>query len=945
MIKVLQHIKTRRLAAVAVAQSLLAAVVMWSCSDTTFVDEEQKAPGAMTIQLSSSALSVNSRTSHANDREYYMGTVDIYFYPGGTESEASSYTISYDVEDYGDSKFTQGLSMDDVDVLFPDGATSCTVYAVANVHDKVKDLSNPSIEELKAIELTTDFPTVVVSEFEFPMSATSTITLDRNTMTMSGKISLERALAKISLELNVADEVKVESGTDDEGNPTYETYVPVVETAGEGSHVIEATIYNSATNGLLDGIIKEASGRGFTGASNKYTQSYSATGETSSKKDDDGNVVTTYKGYSHDAFYSYPTQWVSNLEEHEMAIKLKIAWENTTTKAEGNGRNINNYYYQIPINFNGKEIIRNHYYKINLTVGMLGSTSEGEPIEITEDDKYHYEVMNWGEDDYEIEAELTKNHYLVVEDNTYTIWNESTQSFTYSTCQKLEKIYLTEVSFYSTEKEETVYLYNTTYDSSTHTYTPQTIDTSDFSASQLVAYKFVQDIAENSATTQTFDADAKKAVSTANKEYPVITDVLDVDEDGTSLGSGTIYFNSNVLKVAAEVYRPVTYTIVLVNEVENHGGVRQTVKITQYPSKYIEFGSAGNVFIDGYFARLSPDNGLTTAEYWPEGTTSDFSRVDNNVRYYRSYSFICTPYNSTDEYYYSNSSNYNAASSITYGSATNQVSAASSAYGINTPYEYVRGSLGSSETLSFDNTIEVNVSAFTTEDNYFTINGEKRYYVLGDPRQTGSFTADTHHNTSSYEYSDAHLYDYLVKMGTHTSSNTTYYDRYVKSWGEEAGKIRIGGHDTKYDNIIAPLYKTQSSLGACIGRMYFDVAQKRCATYQEAGYPAGRWRLPTLAEIAFIVKLQNEKVINKFFNDKGTYGYWTSSGGCVKPSETSMTYTANASEISWGVCVYDLWYWQDGDPVTHQTLPTHQYHIKPTAEKTGTISGIIKKKK
>jgi hypothetical protein len=105
---------------------------------------------------------------------------------------------------------------------------------------------------------------------------------------------------------------------------------------------------------------------------------------------------------------------------------------------------------------------------------------------------------------------------------------------------------------------------------------------------------------------------------------------------------------------------------VLINDVTDHGGVRQTVKITQYPSKYIEFGAAGNVFIVGYFARLLPDNGLTTAEYWPEGTTSDFSRLDNNVRYYRSYSFIYTPYNSTDEYYYSNSSNYNAASSITY---------------------------------------------------------------------------------------------------------------------------------------------------------------------------------------------------------------------------------------------------------------------------------------
>lgn len=923
MIKVLQHIKTRRLAAVAVAQSLLAAVVMWSCSETTFVDEEQKAPGAMTIQLSSSALSVNSRTSHANDREYYMGTVDIYFYPGGTESEASSYTISYDVEDYGDSKFTQGLSMDDVEKLFPDGATSCTVYAVANVHDKVKDLSNPSIEELKAIELTTDFPTVVVSEFEFPMSATSTITLDRNTMTMSGKISLERALAKISLELNVADEIKIESGTDDEGNPTYETYVPVVETAGEGSHVIEATIYNSATNGLLDGIIKEASDRGFTGASNKYTQSYSATGETSSKKDDDGNVVTTYKGYSHDAFYSYPTQWVSNLEENEMAIKLKIAWENTTTKAEGNGRNINNYYYQIPINFNGKEILRNHYYKINLTVGMLGSTSEGEPIEITEDDKYHYEVMKWGEDDYEIEAELTKNHYLVVEDNTYTIWNESTQSFTYSTCEALENVYLTNVSYYSTSSETDVDLYDTDYNSSTHTYTTKSISTTGFSDSQKLAYNFVKDIKVYTYNTNTFDATAKEYTKSAHDTEPVIVNVLDVDENGTSLGSGTIYFNSAVSQVASKLSRPVTYTLVLVNKVNDHGGVRQTVKITQYPSKYVEFAPAGNVFVNGYYARLASDNGLTTATGWPSG-----AQYNNSTKYYQSYFFTYKGWNSTNSYYYTNT---NAYSNIFDGNTKSDSRYIETSY-ICLPFAPTK--------LTFGSTVDVYVTAFTSEDNtYTTDNGATTHtYILGDPRETGNFKKDTSHNTSSYDDSSDMLYDYLVKC----SGN---YYRYVQSWGEDAEKIRVGGTTTKYENIIAPLYKIQSSYGLGQWDSNFKVAQKRCATYQEAGYPAGRWRLPTLAEIAYIVKLENDGVINSMFStESATTGYWTSSGGKILTG-SGMTYTENYTGKCFSRCVYDLWYWQDGDNDAHQTLPTHQYHVKPTAEKTGTISGIIKKRK
>jgi hypothetical protein len=270
-------------------------------------------------------------------------------------------------------------------------------------------------------------------------------------------------------------------------------------------------------------------------------------------------------------------------------------------------------------------------------------------------------------------------------------------------------------------------------------------------------------------------------------------------------------------------------------------------------------------------------------------------------------------------------------------------------YGINTSYEYVRGSLVNSTTLKFTKTIDVHVSAFTADDNSFTVTLKsdntttpKTYeYAIGDPRQSGGFVKDPHSTTSTeYVYKESYLYDYYIygtnktttsgggRPGGGNSSSTTTYYRYVKSWGEEAAKIKVGGTSTGYDPVIAPLFKIQSSYGAAASSVYFKVAQKRCATYQEAGYPAGRWRLPTLAEIAFIVRLQNDGVISQMFNS-GATGYWTSSGGNIVAND-NMEYTpnyynsTNTTTVSFVRCVYDLWKWQDG-----QQKPTHNYYVKP----------------
>lgn len=81
-------------------------------------------------------------------------------------------------------------------------------------------------------------------------------------------------------------------------------------------------------------------------------------------------------------------------------------------------------------------------------------------------------------------------------------------------------------------------------------------------------------------------------------------------------------------------------------------------------------------------------------------------------------------------------------------------------------------------------------------------------------------------------------------------------------------------------------------------------AAMRCAAYQEDGYPAGRWRLPTEAEIRFCRELQRYGYIEDMFYD--TNRYWTASGTYYYNGATGSTEATASSR-----CVYDLWYWGD----------------------------------
>lgn len=129
-------------------------------------------------------------------------------------------------------------------------------------------------------------------------------------------------------------------------------------------------------------------------------------------------------------------------------------------------------------------------------------------------------------------------------------------------------------------------------------------------------------------------------------------------------------------------------------------------------------------------------------------------------------------------------------------------------------------------------------------------------------------------------------------------------DRY----GESLNNYYPTDRGDKINNTIAPSFMIASSWGVT-QNMQFEGAKRRCASYQENGYPAGRWRIPTEAEIAFVNNLTKKGYIptvldGDYFASSGKY--WSKNDGQIS-SGTGGKHSVR--------CVYDLWYWGEEAPL------------------------------
>lgn len=137
-----------------------------------------------------------------------------------------------------------------------------------------------------------------------------------------------------------------------------------------------------------------------------------------------------------------------------------------------------------------------------------------------------------------------------------------------------------------------------------------------------------------------------------------------------------------------------------------------------------------------------------------------------------------------------------------------------------------------------------------------------------------------------------------------SSDATAIMNNYKPAADEDASHLTA----TTYLPQVAPEFMVASSFSKGSSARY-EIALLRCLSYQEDGYPAGRWRLPTEAEIEYCMDLQEKQAIPALFT-KSTIGYWASSGRKITSSgwsdELNKTGTNNTSYVR---CVYDTWYW------------------------------------
>ena len=195
-------------------------------------------------------------------------------------------------------------------------------------------------------------------------------------------------------------------------------------------------------------------------------------------------------------------------------------------------------------------------------------------------------------------------------------------------------------------------------------------------------------------------------------------------------------------------------------------------------------------------------------------------------------------------------------------------------------YLFVNGRRNTSDNVGW-NGVSDQTNAGNTDPYMYVVTvsslPEGSSYIIGDPRKDTVDNLNYSFRSTSWLYGSNHRLTYYYPTDT---------------------------DESRVNNMIAPSFRIASSYGVTSTMSYAD-AQKRCASYQEDGYPAGRWRVPTRAEIMYMVMLAKDGKIPVLLSNSGWY--WGSDKKAYCPGNFDNPRTANSNVR----CVYDEWYWTD----------------------------------
>lgn len=217
-------------------------------------------------------------------------------------------------------------------------------------------------------------------------------------------------------------------------------------------------------------------------------------------------------------------------------------------------------------------------------------------------------------------------------------------------------------------------------------------------------------------------------------------------------------------------------------------------------------------------------------------------------------------------------------------------------------------------------------TAYTTQYGYVFVNSTSN----GSANISSSGNSNTHmFIVTSTILSDDELASGKMLGDPRLKTIQNYYNNNDQNWSIQANALdgtyrRLSYYyptdpSSSAANIISPKFRVASSYGAT-GDHDRESAWERCAGYQEDGYPAGRWRIPTTAEIEYITKLSTNGFLDYLFGWKpgttqynnGNNAYYFTASGIVNVRNDLKRVTEVTNVTGVRVrCVYDDWYWTD----------------------------------
>lgn len=850
---------------------------------------------------------------HENDIKW----VDFYFYPGGKTSSQATYHRREELQkltrDHAAFRFELTTKVIN-DRIFPvadevEGQKMQTVvFALVNVDRALLDMQDDtSMEGLKKVLETTDFAQYTDSENHrqqsFMMSGQTTITLKGRTRKEviedeGSTIQLSRYACKITVGIKTRPQMEIPLYNEDGSPKVDEENVPLVEVWTPSLEEMKLYLENGIKTVSLGGEpvdTREGVPDGYEILSYKNNPLLFFRDEGEPGAPDYHQIFDTSDGYYNTyPTYTYPQRW-ANGNEGAPYLKLVLPWERAQYIKDGvtyikSAKK--EFYYKILIPNDirpeyARTFIRNNWYHYNIDVGMLGADTDDTEVEITPTCYVYY----WQDKNVVIKhADIGNARYLSVNKTLMTLNNETSYRINFTSSHpvgfrvnSVTRPYYGEVT--ETKDDESV------------TYSPESVNGGIMKKGD--DGKFYLDFLDKAKSDNWFSLEGGSIVMNHSLDNNFNSSTFDYAP----------YTMSVTLWHADQVKDPTN-----IEEELEKTEYKATVTIIQRPAIYIE-------------EELNSDPQITN----PDGTPIGGPDTENNAK-----GNVWRNYDHNGYVFYDGSRlmrhRTNKDDDGEYGKMARK---------LNSDWKNSRNDAGEgvAEKLEWLQWRTVNFTGGNR--NLYTIHvtvlekGSK--FVIGDPRtrtpdnlNNGLETCSTANLAYNYFYwynqDDPWYYwdwnnysdtDYVRDTEDETFTIQFRPARVINDKGGEPRNLTYyypAENTPTTQKMLAPALRVSSRFG---GVEFYDgitwrSAQFKCATYQEDGYPAGRWRLPTEAEVDFIGTLTQKGDFVPLFGKKGgNASYYWSANGAVKPNDK---FDANPN-VTYALarCVYDAWYWDPFD--------------------------------